>query len=313
MKIILIVVGVVVLLVAGLLVLRMRRRKKKFIQTGLKHPTGYLKYHPHTQTRLKKALEAPKTNNKDEDAKAIATFTFKGDLTASHRHALSRLIDEIILNKERFSEVVARVESPGGSVTDYGHVYAEMGRIPQNGLRLTACVDTVAASGGYLMCLPAQTIMAAPFAMVGSIGVVSFVPNVRRLLERFNIEPRTFTAGDYKRTVTLTDEATPEQVQRYREQLELIHQQFKQALQRHRPQVDVAKVATGEAWLAGASLEKDLRLVDKIGVSADYLLELNRKQDLVIFSEEHKIPRLRRLLDMATSAYPELASLFSMR
>jgi serine protease SohB len=293
MKIALIVIGVLVLLVGLMLLMRARRKKKKFIQTGLKHPTGLLKYHVHTQTRLKKALSAEKA---DENAKAVATFSFKGDLLASERHSLSRLVDEIILNRERFSEVVVRVESPGGSVTDYGHVYAEMARIPQAGLKLSTCVDTVAASGGYLMCLPAQQIIAAPFSMVGSIGVVSFIPNVRKLLERFDVEPRTFTAGDYKRTVTMTDNATPEQVERYREQLNLIHSQFKQALARHRPHVQLEKVATGEAWLASTSLEKDLKLVDRLGVSADYLLELNRKQDLYEFSEQHKLPRFNRIL-----------------
>ena len=222
---------------------------------------------------------------------SIALLNFKGDIRASTRKDLSKLVDEIILNKHRFEEVVVQVESPGGSVTDYGHVFSEIARLRTAGLNLTACVDTVAASGGYLACIPANKIIAAPFAMVGSIGVVSFVPNIRRFLERFDIEPRTFTAGAYKRTVTLTDNATPEQVELYRLQLDLIHDQFKQALQAFRPQVELAKVATGEAWLASTTVQLDLKLVDEVRVASDYLLERNRDKDLVEFSiEEPKKP-----------------------
>jgi serine protease SohB len=136
------------------------------------------------------------------------------------------------------------------------------------------------------MSLPAHKILAAPFAMVGSIGVVSFVPNIRRLLQKLNIEPRTFTAGNFKRTVTFTDDASPEEVDHYRQQLALIHAQFKTALKKYRPQVDVDQVATGEAWLASSTVEKNLGLVDGLRVSSDYLLELNREKCLVHLSRK---------------------------
>jgi serine protease SohB len=120
--------------------------------------------------------------------------------------------------------------------------------------------------------------------MVGSIGVVSFVPNIRKLLEKLNIEPRTFTAGNFKRTVTLTDDASPEEIAHFQNQLTLIHNQFKDSLKKHRPQVDIEKAATGDAWLAQTSQQLGLNLVDRIQVSSDYLLELNRSQDLIEFS-----------------------------
>ena len=292
MKLFGIVAIALIVIVLGLAFVKRSRRKKKFCQrSGLKHPTGYIKYHKYTETRVKSALAEGKESDsksvakKPDSKQAVALITFKGDIRASERHSLSRLIDEVVLNKERFNEVVIRVESPGGSVTDYGHVYSEVKRLRDAGLKLTACVDTIAASGGYLMCLPAERIVAAPFAMVGSIGVVSFVPNVRRLLEKFLIEPRTFTAGDFKRTVTFTDNATPEQVQLYKQQLQLIHDQFKEALKTHRPFVELSKVATGEAWLASTSVGLDLKLVDEVRVSSDLLLELNRHFDIVEFRE----------------------------
>jgi serine protease SohB len=278
-----IILGVLFLVVLAIIIIKKRKNRRRFIQNHLKHPTGFIQYHEKTETRIKRALELSPDTKNESTIRSIATLEFKGDIQASSRKGLSKLIDEILLNKERLSEVVVCVESPGGSVTDYGHVYAEMCRLPASGLKLTVCVDTVAASGGYLAALPANQILASPFAMVGSIGVVSFIPNIRKLLEKINIEPRTFTAGNFKRTVTLTDEATPEEIEHFKGQLSLIHEQFKLALKRHRPQVDVEKVATGDAWLASTSVEKSLNLVDKLQISSDYLLELNKKHDLVEF------------------------------
>ena len=285
-----IVSAVLVVAVVALIVVRRRRRKGRYVQCTQKHPTGFVKYHEHTETMQKSALEPVKSS---EPAKSVGVLRFKGDVRASTRHSMSRCIDEILLNQEKLSEVVLVVESPGGSVTDYGHVYAEIQRLRASGLKITACVDAVAASGGYLICLPANEIIAAPFSMVGSIGVVSFIPNIRKLLEKNNVEPRTFTAGDFKRTVTLTDDATPEQVDRYKQQLELIHDQFKDALKQNRPQVELAKVATGEAWLAKTTVEKNLGLVDRLGTSAAYLLEKNKVQALVEFREEIPQGRLK--------------------
>ncbi len=137
-------------------------------------------------------------------------------------------------------------------------------------------------------------------------------PQVHPLVDRNVFVERTFTAGDFKRTVTLTDNATPEEVERYREQLRLIHEQFKQALKRHRPGVELARVATGEAWLAGTSVELGLGLVDRIAVSSDYLLERNRKRDLCFIEAKRKKGALERLKGLAarlaTEAYRELSA-----
>jgi serine protease SohB len=270
--------GLLFLFVVCLIVLKKRKNRKKYFQGHRKHPTGHIQYHDKTETRIKLALE-----NTEKNRKAIAVLEFKGDIRASSRKSLSKLIDEIILNQESLEECVVKVESPGGSVTDYGHVYAEMCRIPNAKIPLTVCVDTVAASGGYLAALPANQILASPFAMVGSIGVVSFVPNLRKLLEKWDIQPRTFTAGGYKRTVTLTDDATPEEIDHYKNQLKAIHDQFKSALSKHRPQVDLSAVATGDAWLASTTVELNLKLVDQIKTSSEYLLEKNRTRDIVEF------------------------------
>ena len=135
-----IVSAVLVVAVVALIVVRRRRRKGRYVQCTQKHPTGFVKYHEHTETMQKSALEPVKSS---EPAKSVGVLRFKGDVRASTRHSMSRCIDEILLNQEKLSEVVLVVESPGGSVTDYGHVYAEIQRLRASGLKITACVDAV--------------------------------------------------------------------------------------------------------------------------------------------------------------------------
>jgi serine protease SohB len=282
------------------------RKKRKNSQTDRaeKHSSGLKVYHKNTKIRLRTPLEAQDSKSK------IAVIDFKGDIKASDRYALSRLFDEILLNQKLLEELVLKVESPGGGVAEYGFLYAELERLRERAveLKITVCVDTVAASGGYLMSLPAHQILAAPFSMVGSIGVVSFVPNIRKLLESWKIQPRTFTAGSYKRTVSLTDDATTEEQEHYRQQLALIHEQFKHALKKYRPQVNLDDVATGEAWLASTTLDKNLGLIDRLCLSSDYLMELNKNRSLVYFKQEPAKKGWRAFLGRLSNKAQDLLS-----
>ncbi len=273
-----------------------KRKKKSHFRNCKKDPSGVRIYHDKIKIKFREPHGA--VLNKKDIISKIAVLEFKGDIKATGRIDFSNLVDEVVLNAEKFEEVVVKVESPGGGVSEYGFLYAELLRLRalENQFKTTVCIDTVAASGGYLMSIPAHKILAAPFAMVGSIGVVSFVPNIREFLEDKKIKPRTFTAGNYKRTVTLTDDATPEEIQQYEGQLKLIHDQFKHALKSYRPNVDLDKVATGEAWLASTSQDLDLGLVDKLILSSTYLLEKNQEKALLYYSrDEEKKPWWKRL------------------
>ncbi|RIL08552.1 MAG: protease SohB [Proteobacteria bacterium] len=216
--------------------------------------------------------------------KKAAVVRFDGRPNRGDHLTLARLIDEIQLNRDKIAEVVVVIESPGGAVTTYGHAYAQMVRIRELGLKLTVCVDTVAASGGYLAALPAQRIIAAPFAVVGSIGVVAFVPNIRKMLEKIGITPRVFTSGKHKRLVHLTDEDSPEERAHFQQKLVSIHGQFLGALKRHRPQARFEEVCEADHWTAAESVSAGLGLVDEIGTSSAYLLRLNSKRDIVHIS-----------------------------
>lgn len=276
------------------------RKKKKQLE---KDKTGYWRYHKDSKFTVKtaygsqldqgsdaeqsdsKSSEEPKGKKSKQKStkkkKSVAVLKFDGDLRAKQHDSFARLVDEVALNAERLEEVVVLINSPGGMVPHYGHVYAEMERLRNTEIPLTVCVDVVAASGGYLASVPANRILAAPFAMIGSIGVAAFVPNFRRLLTRLDINPRTFTAGKYKRTVTLTDDATPAEVERFQEQLESIQTMFASAVKKYRPQIEVDEVATGDHWTAAESIDKNLGLIDDISTSHEYLFKKNREVDLL--------------------------------
>jgi len=266
--------------------------------------SGFFKYHKDSQFKrvaayaelLEQAArdlsgndkgKKPKTKKSKKDKarqKVVAVIEFDGDIRAKQRSGFAHLVDELEINRHLLKEVVVSITSPGGMVPQYGHAYAQMERIRSFDIPLTACVDVVAASGGYLMCLPANKIIAAPFAVVGSVGVMAFVPNVRGLLQNINVEPRTFTSGNYKRTVTLTDNAKPEEIAHFQGQLENIHKMFVDAVAKYRNEVQLEEVKTGDHWSAVESLEKGLGLVDELGTTQEYLMKLNRENDLVYLS-----------------------------
>lgn len=191
-------------------------------------------------------------------------------------------VDEIVANQNAFGGVLAVVTCPGGGVTEYGQIYAEMLRIKQQTkLPLVVCVDQVAASGGYMMILPADHIVAAPFATIGSIGVVSEMLNYHEALKKVGVQSVTITAGKYKRTVTPTDEVTDENKKLYQEKLASIHKQFIAKVTNHRKTVDPEKACNANTWSAEESLALDLGLVDELGTSHDLLFKLNSKHALV--------------------------------
>ena len=213
----------------------------------------------------------------------IYVLDFKGDVQAS---AVDTIREEITLilatAKAGHDRVVVRLESPGGMVHGYGLAAAQLVRLRDAGFNVTICVDKVAASGGYMMACIANEIISAPFAVVGSIGVVAQVPNFNRLLKQHNVDFELYTAGEYKRTVTMFGENTPEGKAKFEEELQQTHSLFKQFVEKYRPQLDVAKVATGEHWYGEDA--RELNLVDKLQTSDEYLLSLLPKHDVYVIN-----------------------------
>jgi serine protease SohB len=202
--------------------------------------------------------------------KRVFVLDFKGDLRARAVRRLAAEIDAVLaVARPESDEVVLKVESPGGTVTGYGLAAAEVMRLTARKVKVTACVDQVAASGGYLMACAADRIVAAPFALVGSIGVVAQIPNLHRLLKRNDIDYEEITAGEYKRSVSVLGEITPQGREHFRGKLDATHEAFKRFVQERRPGLDIAKVGDGDVWLASEAL--GLGLVDALATSDELL------------------------------------------
>jgi serine protease SohB len=195
------------------------------------------------------------------------------------------MVDEIIANKSKFSRVIVDASSPGGTVTGYGLMFTEMERLrSESGLYITGVADDVAASGGMLQLLPSHEIVMPPYAMVGSIGVVTEFLNFHGLLKQLGIQPIELTAGEFKRTVTPFGDPTQEKRDHYTEQLKTIHRQFINSVTRYRS-VDPDKVCNGDHWTAQEAIDKKLGLVDRLGTSRKLMFDANQDHDLVILSE----------------------------
>lgn len=256
---------------------RVNEQRKKIAQTT----ASRLELLQLAQQLAKEAKIRRKNNQK------IFVLDFKGDIQAS---AVENLREEITLilatAKAGRDRVVVRLESPGGMVHGYGLAAAQLVRLRDAGFHLTICVDKVAASGGYMMACIANEIISAPFAVVGSIGVVAQVPNFNRLLKEHNVDFELYTAGQYKRNVTMFGENTPEGKAKFEEELQQTHVLFKHFVEKYRPQLNVDKVATGEHWYGQDAL--DLNLVDKLQTSDEYLLALLPQHDVYVINTRKK-------------------------
>ncbi|MDQ8934449.1 protease SohB [Acinetobacter rudis] len=256
---------------------RLNEQRKKVAQvTASKLEMLQLAQQMSKETRLRK-----KNNQK------VFVIDFKGDMQAS---AVENLREEITLvlatAKAGRDRVVLRLESPGGMVHGYGLAAAQLVRLRDAGFHLTICVDKVAASGGYMMACIGSEILSAPFAVIGSIGVVAQVPNFNRLLKEHHVDFELYTAGQYKRTVTMFGENTAEGKEKFEEELQQTHVLFKHFVEKYRPQLNVEKVSTGEHWYGQDSLQ--LNLVDKLQTSDEYLLSLLPQHDVYLIQTRRK-------------------------
>ena len=222
-----------------------------------------------------------------KNSKKIFVLDFKGDVQAS---AVDQFREEVTLllatAKAGKDEIVIRLESPGGVVHGYGLAAAQLVRLREAGFHVTICVDKVAASGGYMMACIGSQIVAAPFAILGSIGVVAQLPNFNKLLKEHHIDYEVFTAGEYKRTVTVFGENSEEGKAKFEQELQQTHQLFKHFVENYRPQLNVDEVATGEHWYGEDA--KKLKLVDELQTSDAYLLEKLPKHDVYVITTRKK-------------------------
>jgi serine protease SohB len=233
-----------------------------------------------------------KERNKNKQAppaerrKRIYVLDFDGDIKASDVEPMREEISAVLTMAEPKDEVVIRLESGGGMVHSYGLASSQLERIKRKQIPLTVCVDQVAASGGYMMACLGDRLVAAPFAILGSIGVIAQLPNFHRLLKKHDIDYEILTAGEYKRTLTMFGQNTDKGREKFVEELEDTHELFKEFVSEYRPQVDIDKVATGEVWFGKRAIEANL--VDELMTSDEYLSEACENADVFVVRYEEK-------------------------
>lgn len=249
--------------------------------------------------KKKKGHDSDNITEQASQKKRVFVADFDGDVKASEAEDLAKLISIILTQASERDEVVLRLESSGGMVHSYGLAASQLTRITQKNIPLTICVDKVAASGGYMMACVADKILAAPFAIVGSIGVIAQIPNFHRLLQKSNVDYEMHTAGEYKRTLTMFGENTDKGREKFLEELEDTHQLFKTFVGEQRPSVNIDDVATGEVWFGTRALDNSL--IDAVKTSDEYLAELAETSDVYEISISEK-PNLAERLGIAVAA-----------
>jgi serine protease SohB len=234
----------------------------------------------------KEKAKAVKNGDKAPELPRMFVLDFKGSIDAKEVSSLREEVSAILAVASPKDEVFVRLESGGGMVHGYGLASSQLDRIRQKEIPLTISVDKVAASGGYMMACVANKIISAPFAILGSIGVIAQVPNFNKLLKKHDIEFEQLTAGEFKRTITMFGENTDKGREKFVEELEETHELFKSFVSEHRPSLELAKVATGEHWFGLKA--KELGLVDDIQTSDDYLFNAFKTHKLVAIKYEMK-------------------------
>lgn len=269
-------------------------------------------WHKAQKKKLKQEAKAAKAKAKQGESAVSGkprawVLDFKGSMDAHEVASLREEITAVLTVATPQDQVVLRLESPGGVVHGYGLAASQLQRIRDKQIPLTVAVDKVAASGGYMMACVANKIVAAPFAILGSIGVVAQIPNLNRFLKNKDIDVELHTAGQYKRTLTLLGENTDEGRQKFREELNETHHLFKNFVKTMRPTLDIEQVATGEHWYGSQAQEKGL--VDEVGTSDELLLGLMADHEVV----NVRYTRRKKMMDRFTGSAAESADRLMMR
>ena len=232
------------------------------------------------KARAKDVIKAAeKTSDIKSERPRTFVLSFEGDMMASQVEALREEISAVLPNAQACDEILLRLESPGGVVHGYGLAASQLSRVKDAGVTLVIAVDKVAASGGYMMACVGDRILAAPFAVLGSIGVVAQMPNFHRLLKKNDVDIEQFTAGEFKRTITMFAENTDKGRRKFESELEETHDLFKQFVSDNRQGIDIDKISTGEIWYGQQAI--DVGLADEISTSDGYLQRMAKDRDLI--------------------------------
>ena len=235
------------------------------------------------------------------DKSNLYYLEFEGDIQASEAAKLKQEILVCLQVAKPTDVFLILVESSGGSVSNYGDLYSVMEMIKKRGHTLWVAIDRVAASGGYLISLPADKIFATPFALIGSIGVLSEVPNFGGLLDKYGVKMEEYTAGERKMNISMFRENGEEQKEHHRKKLGKIHELFKAQLVKYRggliekKGVDIGELMEGDFWMGENAFE--LGLVDELKSSVEILLD-EKDHFNILKVNYHNEPKMAGIMGM---------------
>ena len=180
----------------------------------------------HRKKLAKDAKLKQKSTSPDKSRPKLYVLAFDGDIKASEVETMRDEISAVLSVAEPQDEVLLKLDNSGGIVHEHGLAASQLQRIKDAKLTFTVAVDKVAASGGYMMACVADKIVAAPFSIIGSIGVLAQLPNFNRLMDRAGIDFEQHTAGEYKRTVTMFGKNSEKERDKLRLDLQETHKLF---------------------------------------------------------------------------------------
>ena len=239
----------------------------------------------HLKAQAKDDKKEAKQIKNNQNKPKLYVLDFEGDIKASEVETMRDEITALLSVANPQDEVLLKLDNSGGIVHEHGLAASQLTRIKDANLKLTVSVDKVAASGGYMMACVADRIVAAPFAILGSIGVLAQLPNFHRLLDRAGVDFEQHTAGEYKRTVTMFGKNSDKEREKLKIDLQETHILFRDFVSEHRSKLDIEKVATGEHWYGKQALE--LNLVDELKTSDELLV--NALDEFDIYEIETQI------------------------
>jgi serine protease SohB len=267
------------------------------------------------KSRKKDEKKREKANKKSKDNKPALprsfVLSFDGDIKASAVENLRKEIDAVLSIADVSDEIILKLESSGGMVHSYGLASSQLHRIKEHKIPLTICVDKVAASGGYMMACVADKLYAAPFALIGSIGVIAQLPNFNKILRKNDIDFEMITAGEYKRTLTMFGENTDGARKKFKEEIDETHALFKSFVLSQRPKLPIEEVATGEVWFGQQALDK--QLIDAISTSDSVIYEAMQSRDVYSLAYKEKHGLLEKLGLQAESSIERALTKFMSR
>ncbi len=221
------------------------------------------------------------------DKDVIATIDFSGQILESDIFIAK--IDKLV-KSEKVKGIIIKVNSPGGAITPSFNIYNYIMTIEKP---VYIAMDSVAASGGYLIALGADKIYAMPTTITGSIGVIMSLVNMEELFDKIGIKSVVLKSGKFKDIGNPDKTMTEEETALMMEVINDMYEQFVNAVaSRRNLQVDVVKEIADGRIFTGNMAEK-LKLIDNLGSYNDAFVDMkieleNDKLELYEYKEKKK-------------------------